>query len=172
MNCTLCMHLQASDCSGTSSVSELGAEQEFGVNAQGLTLSIVDLWKHWHQSLRLLMWAQILRAGPSLMFMVDMRCSSFSSSRAWPSISCDRNWEASSSQPAKRNINRKKHGEEATKSKIRIRGKSAMTSNDSLIIKMCDFSDCYSFKQLVSSSLQMTYCTQHQSWMLVNIKTY
>lgn len=48
------------------------------------------------------MWAQILRAGPSLMFMVDIRCSSFSSSRACPSISCDRNWEASSSQPANR----------------------------------------------------------------------
>lgn len=48
------------------------------------------------------MWAQILRAGPSLMFMVDMRCSSFSSSSACPSISCDRNWEASSSQPARK----------------------------------------------------------------------
>lgn len=35
-----------------------------------------------------------------MMFMVDMRCSSFSSSSACPSISCDRNWEASSSQPA------------------------------------------------------------------------
>lgn len=45
------------------------------------------------------MWAQILRAGPSLMFMVDMRCSSFSRSRACPSISWERNWEASSSQP-------------------------------------------------------------------------
>lgn len=40
-----------------------------------------------------------MRAGPSLMFMVDMRCSSFSSSSACPSISCDRNWEARSSHP-------------------------------------------------------------------------
>lgn len=39
------------------------------------------------------------------MFMVDMRCSSFSSSRACPSISCDRNWEASSSQPCSEEIN-------------------------------------------------------------------
>lgn len=43
--------------------------------------------------------AQILRAGPSLMFMVEMRWSSRSSRRAWPSISCDRNWAANSSQP-------------------------------------------------------------------------
>lgn len=92
MNCTSYIHPQDSDSSGTSSVSELGAEQESGrkdFEHGGL-----------HQSLRLLMWAQILRAGPSLMFMVDMRCSSFSSRRACPSISCDRNWEASSSQPA------------------------------------------------------------------------
>lgn len=81
-------------------ISELGADQEFGVNARGLTLNVVDLWKRWHQSLRLLMWAQILSAGPSLMFMVDMRCSSFSSSRACPSISWQRNSSAISRQPA------------------------------------------------------------------------
>ncbi|KAG7215420.1 hypothetical protein INR49_006520 [Caranx melampygus] len=63
-----------SDRSGTSSTSELDAGEEF----------------------------RILRAGPSLMFMVDMRCSSFSSSSACPSISCDRNWEASSSQPVRK----------------------------------------------------------------------
>lgn len=51
------------------------------------------------------MWAQIFRAGPSLMFMVDMRCSSFSSSRACPSISCDRKWGACSSQPCSEEIN-------------------------------------------------------------------
>lgn len=43
--------------------------------------------------------AQILRAGPSLIFMVEMRWSSRRSMRACPSISCDRNWAASSSQP-------------------------------------------------------------------------
>lgn len=94
---------------------------ELGVKAQGLTLNLVGLGgKHWHQSLRLLMWAQILRAGPSLMFMVDMRCSSFSSSRACPSISCDRNWEASSSQPTrtKRNL----EGEE-NKNCLKVKGR-------------------------------------------------
>lgn len=50
-------------------------------------------------SRRLLMEAQILSAGPSLMFMVEMRWSSRSSRSACPSISCDRNWAASSSQP-------------------------------------------------------------------------
>lgn len=52
-----------------------------------------------HHSRRVLMEAQILRAGPSLIFMVEMRCSSRRSSRACPSISCDKNWAASSSQP-------------------------------------------------------------------------
>lgn len=52
-----------------------------------------------YHSRRVLMEAQILRAGPSLMFIVDMRWSSRRSSRACPSISCDRNWAASSSQP-------------------------------------------------------------------------
>lgn len=42
-------------------------------------------------SRRLLMEAQILSAGPSLMFMVEMRWSSRSSRSACPSISCDRN---------------------------------------------------------------------------------
>lgn len=50
-------------------------------------------------SRRLLIEAQILRAGPSLIFMVEIRCSSRRRSRACPSISCDRNWAASSSQP-------------------------------------------------------------------------
>lgn len=40
VNCISYMHVQDSDCSGTSSISELGVEQEFGVNAQGLTLNI------------------------------------------------------------------------------------------------------------------------------------
>lgn len=39
VNCTSYIHLQ--DCSGTRSISELGADQEFGVNAQGLTLNMV-----------------------------------------------------------------------------------------------------------------------------------
>lgn len=52
-----------------------------------------------HHSRSVLMEAQILSAGPSLMFMVEMRWSSRSSSRAWPSISWERNWAASSSQP-------------------------------------------------------------------------
>ena len=77
----------------------------FWLNSSVQLWAMVDLWKH--QSLRLLMWAQILRAGPNLMFIVDIRCSSFSKSKACPSISCDRNWEASSSQPEKkRNISR------------------------------------------------------------------
>lgn len=82
-------------------------------------LSSAAHWKeiHWHQSFRLLMWAQILSAGPSLMFMVDMRCSSFRSSRACPSISCDRNWVAKSSQPAQQ---RKGNGS-IKKSKVRAK---------------------------------------------------
>lgn len=47
-----------------------------------------------------LIWAKILSAGPSLMFMVPMRWSSFSSSSAWPSISWQRNSSAISKQPA------------------------------------------------------------------------
>ena len=87
----------------------------------------------WYQSLRLLMWAQILSAGPSLMFMVDMRCSSFSSSRAWPSISCDRNWEAISSQPAerrKRDVNRERNvgTEDETKVKKNNRRSESTTA--------------------------------------------
>lgn len=50
-------------------------------------------------SRRLLIEAQILRAGPSLIFIVEIRCSSRRSIRACPSISCDRNWAANSSQP-------------------------------------------------------------------------
>lgn len=56
-----------------------------------------SFWQHY--SRRLLMEAQILRAGPSLMFMVEMRWSSRKSSSACPSISWDWNWAASSSQP-------------------------------------------------------------------------
>lgn len=56
-------------------------------------------WGPSHHSRRLLIEAQIFRAGPSLMFMVEIRWSSLSSNRACPSISCDRNWVASSSQP-------------------------------------------------------------------------
>lgn len=53
-----------------------------------------------YESLSMLIWAKILRAGPSLMFMVPMRWSSFSSSRACPSISWERNSSAISRQPA------------------------------------------------------------------------
>lgn len=52
---------------------------------------------HWF--FRELMWAQILSAGPSLMFMLVMRWSSVSSSRACPSISCSRKASATSLQP-------------------------------------------------------------------------
>lgn len=52
---------------------------------------------HWF--FRELMWAQILSAGPSLMFMLVIRWSSVSSSRAWPSISCSRKASATSLQP-------------------------------------------------------------------------
>lgn len=62
-------------------------------------LLVSFLWLCLHHSRRLLMEAQILRAGPSLIFMVDMRWSSRRSSRACPSISCERNCAASSSQP-------------------------------------------------------------------------
>lgn len=55
------------------------------------------VFSHWFFSA--LMWAQILRAGPSLMFMLVMRWSSVSSSSAWPSISCTRNASATSLQP-------------------------------------------------------------------------
>lgn len=48
--------------------------------------------------------AQILSAGPSLIFMVEIRWSSRKSSRACPSISCDRKWAASSSQPEHREV--------------------------------------------------------------------
>lgn len=53
-----------------------------------------------YESLSMLIWAKILSAGPSLMFMVPMRWSSFSSSRACPSISWERNSSAISRQPA------------------------------------------------------------------------
>lgn len=46
--------------------------------------------------------AKILSAGPSLMFMVLMRWSSFKRSKACPSISWDRNSSAISWQPAQR----------------------------------------------------------------------
>lgn len=42
MHCTSYIHLQDSDCSGTRSISQLGADQEFWVNAQGLTLNTVE----------------------------------------------------------------------------------------------------------------------------------
>lgn len=51
--------------------------------------------------------AQILRAGPNLIFMVEIRWSSRRSSNACPSISCDRKWAASSSQPGQKQRNRK-----------------------------------------------------------------
>lgn len=44
--------------------------------------------------------AKILSAGPSLMFMVLIRWSSFNRSKACPSISWDRNSSAISWQPA------------------------------------------------------------------------
>ena len=50
---------------------------------------------------RVLMRAQILRAGPSLMLMAVIRWSSFSSSRACPSISCCRNSSAYSPHPGR-----------------------------------------------------------------------
>ena len=36
---------------------------------------------------------QIFKAGPSLMAMADIRWSAFSSIKAWPSISCKKNFE-------------------------------------------------------------------------------
>ena len=45
--------------------------------------------------------AQILSAGPSLMFMVVMRWSSFSSIKAWPSISWRLNSSAYTQHPGK-----------------------------------------------------------------------
>lgn len=76
----------------------------FGFISKGFSFS--GWWRKYEalpfvQSFRLLIEAQILRAGPSLMFIVDMRCSSLSSISACPSISCDRNWDARSSQPDK-----------------------------------------------------------------------
>lgn len=53
-----------------------------------------------YESFSMLIWAKILSAGPSLMFMVPIRWSSFSSSRACPSISWERNSSAISRQPA------------------------------------------------------------------------
>lgn len=67
---------------------------------------------HWF--FRELMWAQIFSAGPSLMFMLVIRWSSVSSSRAWPSISCSRNASATSLQPGTR-----AHGDTETRLKKR-----------------------------------------------------
>lgn len=50
--------------------------------------------EHYCSSRRELILAQIFNAGPSLMFMAVMRWSSLSNSRAWPSISCERNSSA------------------------------------------------------------------------------
>lgn len=54
-----------------------------------------------YESLSILIWAKIFSAGPSLMFMVLMRWSSFRRSRAWPSISWERNSSAISWHPGK-----------------------------------------------------------------------
>lgn len=58
-----------------------------------------------HGFFSVLMWAQIFRAGPSLMFMLVIRWSSVRSSRAWPSISCSRNASATSPQPENKHTN-------------------------------------------------------------------
>ena len=57
-----------------------------------------------YESLSILISAKSLSAGPSLMVKVPMRCSSFSSSKDWPSISCERNSSAIARQPG--NINK------------------------------------------------------------------
>lgn len=68
------------------------------------------LFFHWFFSA--LIWAQIFSAGPSLMFMLVIRWSSVSSSRAWPSISCSLKASATSLQPAMKRRETKVWGQE------------------------------------------------------------
>lgn len=67
------------------------------VSSTARFLFLFVLFRHWF--FRELMWAQIFRAGPSLMLRLVMRWSSVSSSSAWPSISCERKASATSPQP-------------------------------------------------------------------------
>ena len=56
-------------------------------------------------SLREVIFAHIFKAGPSFIFMADIKWSSFSNISAWPSISCDLNSSAYGLQPGNKWMN-------------------------------------------------------------------